>query len=148
MRKADNLLPYCAVVKKSRNLNFLDPSGPAMACNGSALPILLLVIYANRNTLEIMGNVMICSRLGYSSFPILTFGFSVVSLFGFLVIRKFPNGDKQITIKIDLFNLYVCELDELYQCSPMAGICVSGVNVLIRIPANVHLMALCLAEII
>ena len=29
MRKADNLPPYCAVVKKSRSLNFLDPSGPA-----------------------------------------------------------------------------------------------------------------------
>jgi len=30
----------------------------------------------------------------------------------------------------------------------MAGICVGGVNVLIRIPDNVHLMALCLAEVI
>ena len=38
MREADNLPPYCAVVKKSRNLNFLDPSGPQMVCNGSALP--------------------------------------------------------------------------------------------------------------
>ena len=39
MRKADNLPPYCAVVKKSRSLNFLDRSGPPMACNGSALPL-------------------------------------------------------------------------------------------------------------
>ena len=37
MRKADNLPPYCAVVKKSGSLNFLDPSGPSMACNESAL---------------------------------------------------------------------------------------------------------------
>ena len=29
MRKADNLSPYCAIVKKSGSLNFLDPSGPA-----------------------------------------------------------------------------------------------------------------------
>ena len=43
MRKADNLPPYCAVVKKSRSLNFLDPSGPAMACNGCALPLPLCV---------------------------------------------------------------------------------------------------------
>ena len=28
MRKADNLPPYCAVVKKSGSLNFVDPSGP------------------------------------------------------------------------------------------------------------------------
>ena len=41
MRKADNLPPYCAVVKKSRSLNLLDPSGPPMACNGRALPLSL-----------------------------------------------------------------------------------------------------------
>ena len=30
MRKADNLPPSCAVVTKSTNLNFLEPSGPVM----------------------------------------------------------------------------------------------------------------------
>ena len=34
MRKADNLPPYCAVVKKCRSLNFLDPSGPAWPVTG------------------------------------------------------------------------------------------------------------------
>ena len=34
MRKADNLPPYCAVVKKSRSLNFLDPSVPAWPVTG------------------------------------------------------------------------------------------------------------------
>ena len=34
MRKADNLLPYCAVVKNSRSLNFLDPSVPAWPVAG------------------------------------------------------------------------------------------------------------------
>ena len=38
MRKADNLQPSCAVVTKSGNLNFLEPSGPVQACNGTALP--------------------------------------------------------------------------------------------------------------
>ena len=37
MRKADNLPPSCAVVTKSGSLNFLEPSGPAQACNGTAL---------------------------------------------------------------------------------------------------------------
>ena len=37
MRKADNLPPSC-VVTKSGNLNFLEPSVPAQACNGTALP--------------------------------------------------------------------------------------------------------------
>jgi len=32
------LLPSCAVVTKSGNLNFLEPSGPLRACNGTALP--------------------------------------------------------------------------------------------------------------
>ena len=39
MHKADNLLPSCAVVMKSGNLNFLEPSGPLRACNGTALPL-------------------------------------------------------------------------------------------------------------
>ena len=34
MRKTDNLPPYCAVVKKSRSLNFLDPFGPAWPVTG------------------------------------------------------------------------------------------------------------------
>ena len=29
--------PSCAVVTKSENLNFLEPSGPVQACNGTAL---------------------------------------------------------------------------------------------------------------
>jgi len=38
VRKVDNLPPSCAVVMKSGNLNFLEPSGPLQACNGDALP--------------------------------------------------------------------------------------------------------------
>jgi len=34
----DNLPPFCAVVTKSGNLNFLEPSGPLQVCNGTALP--------------------------------------------------------------------------------------------------------------
>ena len=37
MRKADNLPPYRAVVKKSGSLNFLDPSGPAWPVMGELL---------------------------------------------------------------------------------------------------------------
>ena len=32
------LPPSCAVVMKSGNLNFLEPSGPLQACNGTDLP--------------------------------------------------------------------------------------------------------------
>jgi len=35
------LTPSCAVVTKSGNLNFLEPSGSLQACNGIALPFLL-----------------------------------------------------------------------------------------------------------
>ena len=34
MHKAVNLPPYCAVVKKSRSLNFLDTSRPALPVTG------------------------------------------------------------------------------------------------------------------
>ena len=33
------LPPSCAVVVKSGNLNFLEPSGPLQACNGTDLPL-------------------------------------------------------------------------------------------------------------
>jgi len=39
VRKADNLPPSCAVVMKSGNLNFLEPSEPLQACKGTALPL-------------------------------------------------------------------------------------------------------------
>ena len=39
-----NLPPPCAVVTKSWNLNFLEPSGPVQACNGTALPLRLYII--------------------------------------------------------------------------------------------------------
>ena len=35
------LPPSCAVVTKSGDLNFLEPSGPVQACNGTSLPFLL-----------------------------------------------------------------------------------------------------------
>ena len=34
------LPPSCAVVTKSGNFNFLEPSGPLQVCNGTALPLL------------------------------------------------------------------------------------------------------------
>ena len=36
------LPPSCAFVMKSGNLNFLEPSGPLQACNGTALPFYFL----------------------------------------------------------------------------------------------------------
>jgi len=37
VRKADNLPPSCAVVTKSGSLNFMEPSGPFLASNGTDL---------------------------------------------------------------------------------------------------------------
>ena len=50
MRKADNLIPSCAVVTKSGNLNFLEHFGPVQACNGTALPLPLKI--SNRYFVE------------------------------------------------------------------------------------------------
>ena len=36
------LPPSCAVVMKSGESNFLEPSGPVQACNGTALTLLFL----------------------------------------------------------------------------------------------------------
>ena len=37
-KRLTTLPPSCAIVKKSGNLNFLEPSGTLRACNGTALP--------------------------------------------------------------------------------------------------------------
>jgi hypothetical protein len=39
VRKADNLPPSCANVKKSGGLNLLECCGPVQACNGTAFTI-------------------------------------------------------------------------------------------------------------
>ena len=49
MHKTDNLPPSCAVVTKYGNLNFLEPSGPLQACNGTAL-LLLQFVKSTRST--------------------------------------------------------------------------------------------------
>ena len=37
--KLTTIPSFCAIVMKSVNLNFLEPSGPLQACNGTALPL-------------------------------------------------------------------------------------------------------------
>jgi hypothetical protein len=44
------LPPSCAVVRRSGNLNFLEPSGPLQACNGTALPFKLLFIICSEES--------------------------------------------------------------------------------------------------
>ena len=39
------LPPSCAVVMKSGNLNFLEPSASLLACNGTALPLQTIFIH-------------------------------------------------------------------------------------------------------
>jgi len=41
--KLTTLPPYSAVVMKSENLNFLEPSGPLRASNGTDLPVPFMV---------------------------------------------------------------------------------------------------------
>jgi len=44
VRNAHNLTPCCAVVTKSGNRNFLEPSSPIRASNGTALPLTLHIL--------------------------------------------------------------------------------------------------------
>jgi len=53
-----NLPPSCAVVMKSGNLNFLEPSGPLQACNGTAFPYLYTV-----NTQQYITELIYCCVL-------------------------------------------------------------------------------------
>ena len=52
-----SLPPPCAVVMKSGNLNFLGPSGPLQACNGTDLPLPLLYLCIVPLTLQVISNL-------------------------------------------------------------------------------------------
>jgi hypothetical protein len=66
MRKADNLTTSCAVVMKSGNINFLEPSGPLQACNGTALPLPLPLPFSCTNLVEYY-SVPICAGVCFFS---------------------------------------------------------------------------------
>jgi len=57
--KADNLPPFCAVVTKSGNLNFLEPSGSVQACNVTALPFTFLIA-----AVQLAVNILLFAVLG------------------------------------------------------------------------------------
>ena len=59
MRKADNLTTFCAVIMKSGNLNFLEPSGPLQACNGTALPFLYEIGKIRRETVVPLSRITV-----------------------------------------------------------------------------------------
>jgi hypothetical protein len=64
------LPPSCAVVMKSGNLNFLEPSGSLQACNGAALTLPLPLLYVHilwENSIkidELSGSIK-CEQLLY-----------------------------------------------------------------------------------
>jgi len=60
VRKADNLPPSCAVVTKCGSLNFLEPSGPAQACNGTALPLRASLVSADSDNISRMDLILYC----------------------------------------------------------------------------------------
>jgi hypothetical protein len=49
----------CAVVTKSGNLNFLEPSGSVPACNGTALPFWLFIYHTG---FKIFSNILHSSK--------------------------------------------------------------------------------------
>jgi hypothetical protein len=65
VREAENLPQSCAVVTKSWNLNFLEPSGPVQACNGTALPFYFLTL--NKVLPKVAGLVRSCALPGLDS---------------------------------------------------------------------------------
>jgi hypothetical protein len=44
VRKADNLPPSCADVKKCGGLNLLEPCGPVETCNGTVFLVVVIII--------------------------------------------------------------------------------------------------------
>jgi len=58
VRKADILPPSCAVVTKSGSLNFLEPSGPVQACNGTGTMEQVMVPVVARSKAWVCGRLL------------------------------------------------------------------------------------------
>ena len=56
------LPPSCAVVMKSGHLNFLEPSGPPQACNGTDLPFFLPNFLLYCTVIPRLTNVLVDAR--------------------------------------------------------------------------------------
>ena len=65
------LPPSCAVVMKSGNLNFLEPSGPLQACNGTSLPLhtvyTVCAMYLFNKKLALRRNIVHLTTLRFHS---------------------------------------------------------------------------------
>ena len=56
------LPPFCAIVVKSGNLNFLEPSGSLQACNGTDLHLLFTKYFSGNQISKVM--VVACGMYG------------------------------------------------------------------------------------
>ena len=61
------LPPSCAAVMKSENRNFLEPSGPLQACNGTALLFFLTLYLRDFFFKSRLGSKLSCLRPSYGS---------------------------------------------------------------------------------
>ena len=77
VRKVDNLPPSCVVVTKSGNLNFLEPSGPLQACNGTALTFTYFTANLRVQNASQFSASFLWSVLSYSTVHNLTFCMSI-----------------------------------------------------------------------
>ena len=63
------LPPSCAVVTKSGSLNFLEPSGPLQACNGTDLPFCFTLLTESYDFLKSIRSSWQCFFFYYWSHP-------------------------------------------------------------------------------
>ena len=62
-----NLPPSSAVVMKSGNLNFLEPSGPLQACNGTDVNFFFTVLYYTLLNYSMLHNVMFQTLMSFKN---------------------------------------------------------------------------------
>jgi len=102
--KADNLPPSCAVVTKSGSLNFLEPSGPSQACNGTALPlyIYICILLIKRYKLY---KVLACST---TFFQLSLFCATFFQLHTFMLFISYKTSSSQRVLDLPIGLLDMC----------------------------------------
>jgi len=76
------LPPYCAVVTKSENRNFLGPSGSLQACNGTVLPLVDNVAFNMYGSSSVERSKPLTDenrRNVYKDLPLVGLGFALIT---------------------------------------------------------------------
>ena len=99
--------PSCAIVMKSGNINFLEPSGPLQACNRTALPFTFTTVKHHWNCVSIVAPFLGFEdeHIHHNMYTVFVFCnlYTCQISFTFIILHIEPNHETKTIVDILLF---------------------------------------------